>query len=278
MEQLAHRPRLRDVVREVQPGHVLVGDLGVHADHLGVLERLDERQHRADRRQVDVGPRLVRLGLEREPEVVALILHVPAQEVQGVRVPAERREGVLGGVGLHTLPPSPEDVGGRAQLHAEVDGTHRLLDRERAHTRVVRREGTVAEDRIAEQVRRGHRHDEAGGIERLLEVRDDLVAFVRARVDRHEVVVVQVHAPRAHLGQELDELDGGEHLARGVPERVEARVTDGPQPEGEPVVRPGFVRHRRHLHPRGCVKRRRAPSGSASRARRPARRRGGRSR
>ncbi len=279
VEQLAHRPRLRHVVREVQAGHVLVRDLGVHPDHLGVLERLDEGQHRADRGQIDVGPRLVRLGLEREPQVVALITHVAAQEVEGVGVPPEGGQRILRRIGLHALSPAPEDVGGGAELHAEIDGAHRLLERERAHTRVVRREGPVAEHRVAEQVRGGHRHDEAGRIQRLAEVGHDLIALVRARVDRHEVVVVQVHSPCADLGQELDELDGREHLARGIPEGVEAGVTDRPQPEREPVLLCGFVRHGDIALLRARrFRRRRAPSDCASRVRRRARRRGARSR
>ena len=42
VEQLAGLPRLRDGVQEVQPGHLFVRDLRVHADHLGVSERRDE--------------------------------------------------------------------------------------------------------------------------------------------------------------------------------------------------------------------------------------------
>ena len=72
VEQLARLQRLADAVREVEPRHQLVRDLGVHADHLGVIERVDEGQHVAGRRQEDVAARLVRLGLERELQVVLL--------------------------------------------------------------------------------------------------------------------------------------------------------------------------------------------------------------
>ena len=208
VEQLAHRPRLRHVVREVQAGHVLVGDLRVHADHLGVIERRDEREHGTGRREVDVAPRFVRLGLEREAQVIALILDVRAQEVHRVPVPAERHQRVLRGVGLHALAAAPEHVGRRTELHAQIDRPHRLLQRVRADLRVVRRERAVAEHGISEQVRRGHRHHETRRVQRLAEVGDDLIALVRAGVDRHEVVVVEVDAPRADLGEQLDELDG----------------------------------------------------------------------
>ena len=73
VEQLARLERLADAVREVEAGHLLVRDLGVEADHLGVIERVDEGQHVAGRRQEDVAARLVGLGLERELEVVLVV-------------------------------------------------------------------------------------------------------------------------------------------------------------------------------------------------------------
>ena len=72
VEELARLERLGDAVREVEPGHRVVRDLGVEADHVRMIERVDERQHVADRRQEDVAARLVGLGLERELEVVVL--------------------------------------------------------------------------------------------------------------------------------------------------------------------------------------------------------------
>ena len=39
VEQLAVPQRLRDAVREVQPGHLLVPDLGVEADPVGLVQR-----------------------------------------------------------------------------------------------------------------------------------------------------------------------------------------------------------------------------------------------
>ena len=68
MEQLAVPQRLGDAVHVVQPGHLLVPDLGVDADHLVVLERRDERERVADRGQDDVAARLVRLRFDREPD------------------------------------------------------------------------------------------------------------------------------------------------------------------------------------------------------------------
>src|SRR5437763_11378818 len=73
VEQLAVPQRLGDAMRVVQPGHLLVADLGVHPHHVAVLERVDERQRVPHGGQQDVAARLVRLRLDREPDVVALV-------------------------------------------------------------------------------------------------------------------------------------------------------------------------------------------------------------
>jgi len=49
-------------VREVEPGHLLVPDLGVEADPVGLLEGRDEREGVTDRRQQDVAPGLFGFG------------------------------------------------------------------------------------------------------------------------------------------------------------------------------------------------------------------------
>jgi hypothetical protein len=72
VKQLAGPQRLADRVVERQARHRLVRELGVHADHLRVGEALDEVQHRPGRREIDVGARLVGLGLERDPRVESL--------------------------------------------------------------------------------------------------------------------------------------------------------------------------------------------------------------
>jgi hypothetical protein len=54
VEELAVPQRLRDAGGEVQPGHLLVADLRVEADHLVVLQPGDEGQGVADGRQQDV--------------------------------------------------------------------------------------------------------------------------------------------------------------------------------------------------------------------------------
>src|SRR3712207_8946145 len=56
-----------------------------------------------------------------------------------------------------------------------------------AHTRVVGGEGAILEGRVGKQVRRGHRHDQAGLLERRLELAHDAVAVGGRGVDRHQV-------------------------------------------------------------------------------------------
>ncbi len=73
MEELARLERRRDLVDEVQAGHVLVGHFGVHAAHLRMLQRWDEGEVRAGDGEIHMPARLIRLGLEGEFVAVFLI-------------------------------------------------------------------------------------------------------------------------------------------------------------------------------------------------------------
>ena len=154
---------------EVQPGHLLVPDLGVEPDELGVLERGDERQRVADRGQQDVAARLVRLGLDREPDVVALVDDVLGEQVHGLAVAVEGGPDVLGRVVLGALAAAPHHVGLGAQLGGQVEVAQHLAQREAAHVAVVAGEAAVLEHRVGEQVGGHHRDDQAGLVERLAE-------------------------------------------------------------------------------------------------------------
>ena len=95
VEELVVPQGLADPVGEVEPGHLLVPDLGVEPDHPRLVELGDQRERVADGRQQDVAAGLVGLGLEGEADVVATVLDVGAEQVERLRVAVERRLDVL---------------------------------------------------------------------------------------------------------------------------------------------------------------------------------------
>ena len=111
-----------------------------------------------------------------------------------------------------------------------------LRDRVAPHRGIVRGERAVLEHRVREQVRRRHRHLHAGVVERAPEPLQDRLALGRGRAGRHEVVVVEVHAVRAELGEAVHGVDRIERRARLVAERVATAVADRPEAEREVVV------------------------------------------
>ena len=177
VEQLAVPQRLGDAVRVVHARHLLVANFGVDPDDLRVLEGVDEGERVSDGGQQDVAGRLVRLRLDREPDLVSLVQDVGRQQVQALGVPVERRPHVLGGAGLGALPAAPEDIGPRAQLGGQVQVPHHLGEREPAHLPLFGGERAVLEHRVAEQVRGGRGDHQPGLLQGLVERRDPLVSL-----------------------------------------------------------------------------------------------------
>ena len=241
VEQLAVPQRLGDPVRVVQPGHLLVPDLGVHPDHVAVLERVDEGQRVPHRGQQDVAARLVRLRLDREPDVVALLAHVLAEQVQALGVPVERGPDVLGGPRLGALAPAPEDVGLRAEVRRQVQVAHHLGQREPPDLAVVGGERPVPEHRVAEQVGGGGGHHQAGLGQRLAEGADALVPLGRGGVEGEHVVVVEVHPVGAEFGELVHGALGGHGRPHGAPEHVDPLPPDRPDAEREAVLPRRYV-------------------------------------
>ncbi len=235
MEELAVPQRLGDAVREVEPGHLLVADLGVQADEVGALEAVDERQGVADGRQQDVAARLVRLRLDREADRVVLLGDVLAEQVKGLLQAVERDPHVLGRTGLRAFAPAPGDVHLGAEVDGEVDVADGLAQRVAAHVPVVRGKRAVLEHRVGEQVRGGHRHAQPGLGQRRAEAADPRGPFGLGGTERDQVVVVEGDAVRAKLGEPVHGLDRVEGAPGGVAERVATRPADRPQAEGELV-------------------------------------------
>ena len=155
--------------------------------------------------------------------------------------PLHRVVGAPARVGLRAFAPAPEHEDLRAQLRADVHRADGLLQRVGADRRVVGRERAVAEGRVEEERHGGHRHDDAVGVAGLLELLDDPVALGGRGVDGHQVVVVEVHAPRADFGQHLDRVDRRQRRTHLGAERIAAAVADGPETEGELVFGEGGV-------------------------------------
>ena len=242
VEELAVPHRLGDAMVEVEVRHLLVPDLGVEPDHLGVLELVDEGERVADGRQEDVAARLVRLRLEREPDVVALRPHVLAEDVEALLVAVESDADVLGAVGVGAFPSTPAHVGRCTQFGGDVDVVHHLADRVAPHLTVVRRESAIAKHGMEEEVRGGHRADHARLVQRLLEPGDATRAIGVALARGEQVVVVVRHAPHAELAHLLHEVDRVGPWPRLVAERIATDVADRPHAEGELVFRTRFVR------------------------------------
>ena len=70
--------------------------------------------------------------------------------------------GILGGVALDAFAPAPEHVDLRAELCAQIDGVHGLLQRIGAHLGIIGGEGTILESRIVEKVCSGHGNTKTG--------------------------------------------------------------------------------------------------------------------
>src|SRR5262249_41164862 len=136
-------------------------------------------EHRAGGRQIDVAAWLVWFCFERETIVVALIDRVLAEEVQSLAVPLQRLARILRGIDFRAFAPAPKDVNLRSELRAEIHRAHRLLQRVQPDARGVRRESTILENRIVEEIRRRHRHLHAGIVERLFELADYPIAVSR---------------------------------------------------------------------------------------------------
>ena len=94
---------------------------------------------------------------------------------------------------------------------------------------VVGCEGAILEDGLAEQVRGGHGDDQTGFFQGSFEVPHDAVAFGGGGVNGDQVVVVEVDAVGADIGQEMDEFDRGLHFAHWSAEWIAADVADRPQ-------------------------------------------------
>src|SRR5579859_4431493 len=237
VEQLAVPQCLRQPVGVVQPGHLLVPGLGVQADLAGMGELADECQGVPDGGQQDVAARLVRLGLDGEPQVVPVVQDILGEYVEGFLVPVQRGPDVLGGPRFGAFPAAPGDVGAGAEVGGQVQVVHDLAQRVPADVAVVGGERAVLEHRMGEQVGRRAGHHQPGAVQRGPERGDPRRLLRGPGLDGVEVVVVEVDAVGAELGQLVHGPLGRHRCPGGGPEHIGALPADGPDAEREPVSR-----------------------------------------
>ena len=246
VKKFAGFPGLRDVVQEIQPRHRFVREFGIHADHLGMIERRNEAEIVSGRRHIDVAARLVGLGFHRKLEAIFLVDVVLAQEIDGVAQMLYSIGAWAARVGLDSLAAAPKNENFRAKFGAEIHRAHRFLHGVGAHFGIARGERAVAKNGMREERNSSHRHDEPVLFAGALEGRDDRVALVRRCVDRNEIVVVQVDAPRADFGEHRDDVVGRNHRTHEIAKGIAPAIPYRPQTKCEFMFWFRFKRIPRH--------------------------------
>ena len=235
VEQLVAVERLADPVHEIQPRHLLVPSLRIHPDHVGVGEGLDESQRMSHRGQQNVASGLVGFGFDGEADSDILIDHVLAQQIKRFSIPLQRCSNVLGRIVFASFTTTPHDKGVRPEFCGQVDVAQDLAECEPTHCAVIAGEPAVLEDRLGEQVRRHHRHDQTRRAQcRRQSVDHPAPLGIRASESK-EVVVVQCDTVRTETREPFHGLGHVQRRPRRDAERIIALPTDRPQTEGELV-------------------------------------------
>ena len=228
--------RLGQAVGVVQRGHLLVADLRVHPDQLGVVELVDERERVPDRGQQDVAAGLVGLRLDREAHVVALAHGVRRHHVERLGVPVERGADVLGGTRLGALPAAPGDEDVRPELGGQVDVVERLAQGEAAYVAVVVGERAVPEDGVGDEVGGDHGHHQSGLLQRPAQGSEVLLLLAGVGPEGEHVVVVERDAVGTEVREPVHRVGGRHRLADRAAEDVDALPAHRPQAERELVL------------------------------------------
>ena len=241
VKELAAFQRLGDGMMKIEARHGLVRIFGIDAHHFRMIQRFDKCEHRPGRGKIDVAPGLVGFSLEGELHAVFVVGDIAAQKVDAFAEALDRVARIPAGIRLDPFPPSPEDIDPRAQLVAEIDRVHGLAHGVSPHFRIVGREGAVLENGMVKEIRRGHGDFHVAVFHGFLEFFHNLVTLRGRGVDRHEIVVMQVHAISAQLGEFLDDPGRRDRRPDRIAKRIAAPVPDGPEAESELVFRFGLV-------------------------------------
>jgi hypothetical protein len=158
-----------------------------------------------------------------------------AEHIQRLFVAVQRGAHILGRARLGPVPATPAHVDLRAEFRREIEVAHDFGKREPANVPVVRREATVPEHRVREEVGRRGRDDKPGLVERLAERCDALVPLGVGGLEAEDVVVVKIHPVRPELGQLAHRPFRGHRRADRCAEHIHTLPPDSPAAERETV-------------------------------------------
>src|ERR1700685_4347810 len=86
-----------------------------------------------------------------------------------------------------------------------------------------------------------HRHDKTVFFAGFRKIPPDLVAFPRRRVNRYQVVIVQVHAPRANFPEHSHDLYGRDWWTNKIAEGITSAIAKGPKTKSKLMLRLGLI-------------------------------------
>src|SRR5438874_8139403 len=192
MKEFAGLPCLGYTMHEVESSHLLVCNLGIYPDDLGMIERWNEAEVMPCGGHVNVSARFVGFGFKRKLVAVASldvvfaeIIYRFAQTLHGFVSTAAR-------VSFNAFPAAPQDENFGAKFRAQIHGAHRLVDSICAYSRIIGGKGSIAKDRMEEERDGSHGHDDPMLFASLLEFANNSVALGRRGVNRDEIVVMEI--------------------------------------------------------------------------------------
>src|ERR1019366_6333994 len=160
---------------------------------------------------------------------------------EGLLVAVERGAHILCRAGFRPVPAAPAHVHPGAELRGQVEIAQHLGEREPAHIPVVGGEPAVPEYRMREQVGRRGGDDQACLIEGGAEAGDPPCPLGVTGAEGEHVIVVEVHAVRAYLGEPAYRALGWHRRPDGRAEHVHALPANGPDAKRESVGGGGCV-------------------------------------
>ena len=111
MEEFACFQCLGHTMDKVESRHMLMSNLWIEADHIGMVEGIDKGQHMPYGGEIGIGTWFIWLWLQSETQFVSPINHILTQEVDSAAHALDSHNGIFAGFGINALASTPEDVG-----------------------------------------------------------------------------------------------------------------------------------------------------------------------